>query len=71
MTLNSCLPACPVYLQARYLRAILTSLAKCGQLEAALSLVQEAKEEELQVGGISLWWRWWGGATGGVDDWVQ
>ena len=38
---------CP---QARYLRAILTSLAKCGQLEAALSLVQEAKEEELQVG---------------------
>lgn len=36
-------------LQARHLRAILTSLAKCGQLEAALALVQAAKEEELAV----------------------
>lgn len=37
-------------LQARYLRAILTSHAQCGQLGAALALVKRAKEEELQVG---------------------
>ena len=40
---------------ARYLRAILTSYAKCGQLEAALRLVKEAKEEALAVSGRS--WR--------------
>lgn len=40
----------PSLLQARYLRAILTSHAKCGDLEAALAAVKQAKEEALQVG---------------------
>jgi hypothetical protein len=35
--------------QVRYLRAILTSHAKCGELEAALSLIKRSKEAELQV----------------------
>ncbi|KAL4852847.1 Elongator complex protein 1 [Chlorella vulgaris] len=35
--------------QVRYLRAILTSHAKCGELEAALSLIKRSKEAELQA----------------------
>lgn len=46
--------------QARYLRAILTSHAKCGQLEAALALVKAAKEEQLAVRPG------WGASTGFV-----
>lgn len=45
-------PACHAPLpQAAYLRAVLTSHAKCGQLEAALLLVKAAKEAALAVGG--------------------
>lgn len=42
-------PTYPPACQAAYLRAILTSHAKCGQLEAALAAVKTRKEAELQA----------------------
>lgn len=50
-------PRTPSPLQACYLRAILTSHAKSGDLEGALAVIKQAKEEALQASHACCLWR--------------